>query len=101
MPHRCKIDEGGWLYFKRGSYFKRQACLNPDWGGYCNDECPYFHTHPETDYKYAELHLCNGIEYAMHEIIDERVKNDNKDNPNNSIEDDLDNINLKLEGREN
>ena len=97
MPNICKIDENGYLYFKRGRRFKRQSCLNPAWGGYCSDACPYFHTHQRHD-SLRKLHLCNDIEYVF-KIIDERI--DNQDNPNDSIEGDLDNINLKLEKRGN
>ena len=95
MPKVCKITENGNLYFKKGSRFKRICCVNK-WS-YCHDACPYFHTHQWHD-SLRKLHLCNDIEYVF-KIIDERI--DNQDNPNDSIEDDLDNINLKLEKREN
>ena len=90
-----KINRSGFLYFKRPGSFRSIGCVGR-WE-FCSDRCPHFHTHPETDHQYAKLHLCNGIKYTMEEIIDERIENE--DNPNDSIEGDLDNINLKLEGR--
>jgi len=94
-----KINRSGFLYFKRSGSFRPIGCVGK-WE-FCSDRCPHFHTYPETDHRYAKLHLCNGIIYTMDEIIDERVNSDNQDNPNDSIEGDLDNINLKLEKRGN
>ena len=103
MPTICKIDKEGYLYFKRGDKFRVQYCIGPyqKYGVYCCDECPYFHTHPESLSHYARIHLCNDIRHRMDKIVDERINGNNNDSTNESIIDDLNNINIKIEGREN
>ena len=97
-----KIDSDGHLLIKRRSCdeFKHQYCryTRVTNGSMlkCGDWCPSFGVNTEK----KTFFICGKDRWLYDELIEENG-NVEKDNPNDSILDDLDNINLKLEGREN